>query len=764
MRIFTALVKKDLKGYFDQPTGYILLVVFLGVISFLFFRSLDTTREASLRPLFEVMQLPWILPVFVAAASMRLVAEEQRDGTLEILLTQPLRGWSVLLAKFVSGFLFVGVGILFTVVIPIALSTAGDLDSGAIVAQYIGTFFLTASFVAIGVFSSSLTQNQIVSFMVGLALMVALMLAGSPLITLALPPGIAALILDLSPATHYSSMLRGLIDLRDVLYFIALISAFLSGSYLLIRSKSISHRSPLYRNLQLGVAGLVVISLLVGWFGGIIEGRLDLTEKRLYTFSPATKEILGSLDDLLTIKFFYTEELPPEAKLVRRDLEDFLDAVQEQGEGKIRVLHRKTNPEDEDSVREAQENLIRPIQFNTQSEGKIQIEVGYLGLGMTYINQREVIAVVRTTDGMEFAIASAVFRMLQKDPQTIAFHTNSEDPALRFEEGGEPDFRTIRTALTAQVQVEESREGREGQMQMGGIDALVVTGPMRQLPELTLTEWDTYFAEGGEAVFLVDPVITDTQNFRGIPNQFNLDRFLAQYGVRVNRDMVFDTRSHESLTVPDIFQPIIVPYPYWVRIPQADARVSGGVTSAVFPWASSVDLIDPTEPSVQVEDVVTLIETTGYAASDAFYDNLFPQAPHLEDVAEEQLEAKTLAVAITGTRCLPGESECERDPSKRFRIIVAGDSDWINEGWAAQGPGHIEMMSNWVDWLTQDDALAAIRAKGRTVRTLLYDSETQRLLVRYGSMAGVPALFVLLGLVRFFMRRSMKRKTYTSEE
>ena len=758
MKIFTALVKKDLKGYFDQPTGYILLVVFIGVISFLFFRGLDTSREASLRPLFEVMALPWILPVFVAAATMRLVAEEQRDGTLEILLTQPLRGWSVLLAKFVSGFLFVGVGIIFTAVIPIALSTAGDLDTGAIVAQYIGTLFLMASFVAIGVFSSSLTQNQIV------ALMIALMLAGSPVITLAVPPGIAILIQDLSPATHYTSILRGIIDLRDVLYFIALVSAFLSGSYLLIRSKSISHLSPLYRNLQLGVAGLVVISLLVGWFGGIIEGRLDLTDKRLYTFSPATKEILGSLDDLLTIKFFYTDDLPPQAALVRRDLDDFLDAVEEQGKGKIRVLRRKTNPEDEDSVREAQENLIRPIQFNRQSEGKIQIDVGYLGLGMTYINQREIISVVRTTDGMEFAITSAVFRMLQRDPQTVAFHTNSEDPALRFEEGGEPDFRTVRTALRSQTQVEESREGREGQMQMGGIDALVVTGPMRDLPSILFTEWDTYFAEGGEAVFLMDPVVPETQNFRGIPNPFNLDWFLSQYGVRVNRDMVFDTRSHESLTVPDVFAPIIVPYPYWVRIPQADARVSGGVTSLVFPWASSVDLIDPTEPSVQIEDVITLIETTEFAGSDTDFQNLFPQAPHLEDVPEEQLEARTLAVAITGTRCLPGESECERDPDKRFRIIVAGDSDWINEGWAAQGPGHIEMMSNWVDWLTQDDALAAIRAKGRTVRTLLYDSETQRLLVRYGSMAGVPALFVLLGLVRFFMRRNMKRKTYTSEE
>ena len=113
------------------------------------------------------------------------------------------------------------------------------------------------------------------------------------------------------------------------------------------------------------------------------------------------------------------------------------------------------------------------------------------------------------------------------------------------------------------------------------------------MPEPLFTEWDTYFAEGGQAVFLMDPVINDTQNFRGVMNQFNLDGYLAQYGVRVNKDMVFDTRSHESLTVPDVFQPIIVPYQYWVRIPQADARVSGGVTSVVFPWASSIDLVDP---------------------------------------------------------------------------------------------------------------------------------------------------------------------------
>ena len=165
MRSFYALVKKDLKGYFDQPTGYVLLVIFVGVSSYIFFQTALENEEASLRPLFSLF--PWMLAIFVAASTMRLVAEEQRDGTLEILLTQPIRAWSVLLSKLVAALLFVGTGVVLTIGIPIALETAGDLDRGAVVAQYLGTFLLTASLVSIGLFTSSLTRNQIVAFILG---------------------------------------------------------------------------------------------------------------------------------------------------------------------------------------------------------------------------------------------------------------------------------------------------------------------------------------------------------------------------------------------------------------------------------------------------------------------------------------------------------------------------------------------------------------------------------------------------------------------
>ena len=98
MRSFVGLLRKDLKAYFDQPTGYILLVIFVGIVSYLYFRTALVNEEASMRPMFTT--LPWVLAIFVPAATMRLIAEEQRDGTLEILFTQPIRASAVLLAKF----------------------------------------------------------------------------------------------------------------------------------------------------------------------------------------------------------------------------------------------------------------------------------------------------------------------------------------------------------------------------------------------------------------------------------------------------------------------------------------------------------------------------------------------------------------------------------------------------------------------------------------------------------------------------------------
>ena len=279
MRAFAALIKKDLRGYFDQLTGYVFLCAFVGVSSHLFFQNVNATQEVSLRPLFEGI-LPILLLIFVPAATMRLIAEEQRDGTLEILLTQPVWVWSIVVAKFLSGLAFVVIGVASTGFFALALSTAGDLDTGALIAQYIGILLLTASLVSAGLFSSSLTRNQILAYVLAIVITGALLAAGTDLVVGFLPAGLGVLVQDISPVTHFSTMARGVVRLGDILYFAALVLVFLSGTYLMLRGRSVSHGSSLYFNLQLGAAGLVVLSVIIAWFGSGIDASWDMTEKK----------------------------------------------------------------------------------------------------------------------------------------------------------------------------------------------------------------------------------------------------------------------------------------------------------------------------------------------------------------------------------------------------------------------------------------------------------------------------------------------------
>ena len=753
MRSFYGLLRKDLKAYFDQPTGYILLVIFVGLVSYLYFRTALVSEEASLRSLFATM--PWVLAVFVPAATMRLVAEEQRDGTLEILLTQPLRGWVLLTAKFLAAFLFVGVGVLLTVGIPLALMTAGDLDGGAVVAQYIGTLFLVASFVAIGLLSSSLTQNQIVAFMVALALTMGLTLIGLPLVTEAIPLKLAVVFQDLSPLTHYRVIARGAIDLRDVLYFLAIVSAFMSGAYLLLRGKSISHRSVPYVNLRLGVLALVVLSLLVGWLGGTIKGRWDLTENKLYTLSQASKDLLANLDDIVTIKLFSSKDPPPDIALVARDLNDLLTDIEAASNGNVKVIRK--HPEESDEIAdEAARNFVSPVEFNVVSKGEFSVKLGWLGLGMTYANRREALPFIGTVSGLEPLLLSGIYRMSQKDRKTIAILTEHGEKSINT------DIRTFRNIANTSHNVIEITD-TEGFIELDSVDILVIPGPTEIIRRDVYKAVHNFLAGGGKALLLLDAVSIDQETLQADLNPSSMGDFIEDYGIALQSNIVFDTRSSESLRFSSRFGVVSVRYPYWPRVGAAESRISGGgASTVVMPWPSSLEILGAADPSLDAE-LNVLLETSKFAALDSAFLDLDPLSPALELLENAEQAPRNMAVAVTGTRCPTFEPECVKDPSNPFRMIVVGDSDWITEPMVSRYPDQISLVMNYIDWLAQDDALAAVRSKEVVLRTLLFESDTHRNLVQYSSMIGVPVLLVVLGLIRFFLRRRAQRRVYSRE-
>ena len=180
-----------------------------------------------------------------------------------------------------------------------------------------------------------------------------LMIMGLDIVAVTLPQRLASLLQDLSPVTHFSSVARGVIHLRDVLYFIALISTFLSATFLIIRGRTLSHKSTQYRNLQLGTAGLIIFSILIGWSGNSIEGRFDLTEDKLFTLSPATADIVDGLDDILTLELYESREPAVPIALATRDIGDFLEDFAAGSDGKVKLV-RRFPEDDEDELRKAQ--------------------------------------------------------------------------------------------------------------------------------------------------------------------------------------------------------------------------------------------------------------------------------------------------------------------------------------------------------------------------------------------------------------------------
>tara|TARA_B100000949_G_scaffold85500_2_gene76377 strand:+ start:733 stop:3045 length:2313 start_codon:yes stop_codon:yes gene_type:complete len=738
---FIALIKKDLKGYFDQPTGYILIVVFVAMLSWSFFQSAFLIGEASLRPLFTVdfaidkPSLPWLLALFIPAATMRLLSEEQRDGTLETLLTQPIRGWVVLLAKFTSGLLFVSIAILATIGIPLTLTSAGDLDWGASISQYIGSIFLAGSLVSIGLFTSSLTRNQIVSFILGLTVSMALMIMGLEIVAITLPSTAANLLQLLSPITHFENIGRGIIDLRDILYFLSLISTFLSATFLIIRSRTLSHKTPQYRNLQLGVAGFIILSILIGWFGTSIKGRLDLTGDKLFTLSPATEEIIGQLDDLLTIDVFMTSDPPVQIAPVSRDMNDFLDDVESSSNGMIKVA-RHYPDDDEKAFVKSKNAGISPMEFTTISQGEYQSKRGYLGMVLTYLDRRERLPKIQTVDGFEYRLASLMNKILddRSDKKTIGFLTGHQE----MEPGNLQYFASI---LNEQYQVKGIPTEEGLPMNLESIDILMIISPKSRIGDTHRNSIKEYIGSGGKAFIAIEPVLVDFNQWAGISNRDSAaDLILSEFGISIESDLVFDIQSNEPIALDGGAGSVLRSYPYWVKADVVDPKIGGEVQSVVIPWGSTLGILNlPDSPFT----VSPLISTTEYAYIDMDMRNLRTNSPTFFQVSPDNQVLSDLAVALE-----------HRNGS---RLIITGDADWIADGTVRNvrnSADNFLLALNLVDWLAQEDNLASVRTKIISERNLVFSSDRHRNIVRYANIAGVPIAFVLLGLVRFMQRRS----------
>lgn len=234
MRQVPHIFKKEFRTYFVSPIAYIVISIFLIVVGWFFFSTFFLFNQASLRNFFAL--LPIVFAFVIPAVTMRLFSEEVNVGTYEILLTMPVTFREVVLGKFLAGVAFVAAMLLPTLAYPVTVSLLGDLDWGPVIGGYVGAILLGSAFSAVGLFASSLTRNQIVAFIMGVAICFVLVLIDK--ILFFLPTPLVGVIEYLGADFHFQNISRGILDSRDIFYFLSVTFVGLYATHLAMEEKS----------------------------------------------------------------------------------------------------------------------------------------------------------------------------------------------------------------------------------------------------------------------------------------------------------------------------------------------------------------------------------------------------------------------------------------------------------------------------------------------------------------------------------------------
>ncbi len=238
MKHTITILKRELSGYFATPVAYVFIVIFLvltGVFTF-DLGGFFERGQADLRPFFDFH--PWLYLFLIPAVSMRLWAEERRSGSVELLLTLPLPLWATVTGKFLAAWAFAGIALALTFPMWITVNVLGDPDNGTILAAYLGSLLMAGGFLAIGSGISALTKSQVIAFVITVVICFCFLLAGFPpvldLFSGWAPPVVVDAISSFSFLTHFDSISKGVIDLRDLVFFFSLIAAALFANVIVI--------------------------------------------------------------------------------------------------------------------------------------------------------------------------------------------------------------------------------------------------------------------------------------------------------------------------------------------------------------------------------------------------------------------------------------------------------------------------------------------------------------------------------------------------
>ncbi|MCL1980578.1 MAG: Gldg family protein [Proteobacteria bacterium] len=387
MRTLRKVAGRELAVFFATPAAFIFFGTFLAATLFIFFwvETFFSRNIADVRPMFEWM--PLLLIFLSAAITMRIWSEEHRAGTLEPLLTAPVGLPTLVGGKFAACFGLVAIGLLLTLPLPITVSLLGQLDWGPVLGGYLASLCLAAAYLAIGLFVSAQFNSQIVSLIVTTLICSVLYLVGANTLTAFFGSQVGELLKLIGAGSRFASITRGVIDLRDLAYYLSLTAIFLTlNVYTLERQRWAGNPvNPAHRRWRV-LTGLLVANffLLNLWLAPLGILRVDLTQGSIYSISPATRSYLARLQEPLLIRGYFSAQTHPLLAPLQPQLRDLLREYEVAGKGRVKVEFVDPQEKPELEQEAGEKYGIRPVPFQTASRYQTAVTNSYFDILIKY--------------------------------------------------------------------------------------------------------------------------------------------------------------------------------------------------------------------------------------------------------------------------------------------------------------------------------------------------------------------------------------------
>ncbi len=543
----------------------------------------------------------------------------------------------------------------------------------------------------------------------------------------------------------------------------------------------------LYSATVVLLTGLILVA--GNFVSSRILARVDLTKDREFTISKATRDILRGLDDIVTIKVYFSKKLPPNLATLRRNIDDVLREYQAYSHGKVRVeyVDPTEKPEEEQKLRFLG---IPQVQLNVLEKDQLQVINGYMGIAILYADRHEAIPIVQDVYTLEYDLTSGILQVLSKEKRVVGYLTGFNSPDLS------KDFDSLQQLLSKSYQVRpvETQQGKIPIPQ--DINTLIVARP-QSVPERVQWQIDQFVMRGGRVLFLLDPIRLDEQMGLAspIPVMSGLDDLLASYGVRVQKALVQDRAPFiENAGFSQGYVRYSVAYPLWPKASgknlSADNPITSRLESLVLPWTAPLELLVPESrgrgakadttaqaaSAAQPEVKATVLARTSPQAwlQKGRYD-LTPPNPFQQMMRPpEPGRSYPIAVALTGrfksyfaekpvppapgdTTGVSAAAGTTVAESPETQLIVVGNSSFAASNFLSMFPGNQEFILNAVDWMTLGDKLIAIRSRGATDRPLGLASGGGKAVFKYANTFGMAILIAVFGIVRFSIRRRARQ-------